>query len=246
MRRARPARIRWSPSMIASVPVLQALELVETWFPRASNPEIRAETPLAMICSTIVLPSRRTRPASTSGTSLSPVVSSPPIPVPMMAPVSQSTAEASRSGTSSPASVHASTAARDAKRWLAFMARSRSGGKRSSQSASTRSRSGAPATVQAKLRSSMIGMFRSPDRPSRSASPYSESPMPLGATTPIPVTTTRVPWRLTAAPPFRRSFRYTRPCPLPGASRPRCESFLCERTPSGPGFPPSAPASPTR
>ena len=77
--------------MIASVPVLQALEFAVTWLPRASSPETRAETPLPITCSTIVLPSRRTRPPSTIGTTRSPIVSIPPIPVPITAPASQNT-----------------------------------------------------------------------------------------------------------------------------------------------------------
>ena len=52
--------MRAAPSAIASVPVLHALELVVTWLPRASRPETRAEMPLAITCSTAVLPSRRT------------------------------------------------------------------------------------------------------------------------------------------------------------------------------------------
>ena len=97
--------------MMASVPVLQALELVVTWFPRASSPESRAETPLAITCSTTVLPKRRTFLALTSGTMRSPIVSIPPIPVPKIVPVSQSTVSEPRSGRSRPASVHASIAA---------------------------------------------------------------------------------------------------------------------------------------
>ncbi len=42
------------------MPVLHALELVVTWLPSASRPETRAETPLAITCSTAVLPRRRT------------------------------------------------------------------------------------------------------------------------------------------------------------------------------------------
>ena len=52
MRSARPLRMRSTPSTIASVPVLHALELVVTWLPSASRPETRAETPLAITCST--------------------------------------------------------------------------------------------------------------------------------------------------------------------------------------------------
>ena len=59
-----------SPQTIASVPVLQALELVVTWLPSASRPETRAEMPLAITCSTTVLPRRRTFLASVSGTTL--------------------------------------------------------------------------------------------------------------------------------------------------------------------------------
>ena len=108
MRTAAPLLIRSSPIAIASVPVLQALELVVTWFPRANCPETRAETPLAITCSTAVDPMRRTFLASVRGTTFSAVVSMPPIPVPMMAPVSQSTVSESRAGRSSPASRQAS------------------------------------------------------------------------------------------------------------------------------------------
>jgi hypothetical protein len=64
MRDARPRRRRSAPSTSASVPVLHALELVVTWLPSASRPATRAETPLAITCSTAVLPRRRARPAS--------------------------------------------------------------------------------------------------------------------------------------------------------------------------------------
>ena len=64
MRSARPWRIRAAPSTMASVPVLQALELEVTWLPRASRPLTRAEIPLPITCSTMVEPRRRTLPAS--------------------------------------------------------------------------------------------------------------------------------------------------------------------------------------
>ena len=52
--------------------MLQALEFVVTWLPRLSSPETRAETPLAITCSTAVLPRRRTFLASVSGTTRAP------------------------------------------------------------------------------------------------------------------------------------------------------------------------------
>ena len=97
---------------MASVPVLQALELVVTWLPSANCPESRAETPLAITCSTDVEPMRRTFPALVSGITFSAVVSIPPIPVPTIAPVSQSTVSESRGGRSSPAPRQASRQAR--------------------------------------------------------------------------------------------------------------------------------------
>ena len=97
--------------MTASVPVLQALELVLTWLPRPSLPAMRALLPLDMICSTMVLPSRFTRPAWVRGARVSAIVSMPPMPVPMIAPVSQSGSPPSSPGRSIPASVQASTAA---------------------------------------------------------------------------------------------------------------------------------------
>ena len=97
---------------IASVPVLQALELVVTWLPSASWPEMRAEMPLAITCSTQVEPMRRTFPALVRGTTFSAIVSMPPIPVPRIAPDRQSTSSESRAGIASPASCQASTAAR--------------------------------------------------------------------------------------------------------------------------------------
>ena len=56
MRVASPLRMRSAPITTASAPVLHALELVVTWLPRARIPETRAETPLAITCSTAVLP----------------------------------------------------------------------------------------------------------------------------------------------------------------------------------------------
>jgi hypothetical protein len=58
-----------------------------------------------------VLPSRRTLPASVSGTTFAPIVSMPPIPVPITAPLSQSTASSPGFGRARPASRHASIAA---------------------------------------------------------------------------------------------------------------------------------------
>ena len=52
--------MRQAPSAIASVPVLHALELVVTWLPSARSPTTRAEMPLAITCSTAVLPRRAT------------------------------------------------------------------------------------------------------------------------------------------------------------------------------------------
>ena len=129
MRFARPARMRSRPMMTASVPLLHALELLVTWLPSAKRPAIRADTPLPITCSTTVLPSRRTRPESVSGTTLSPTVSSPPTPVPMIAPQSQSTWSSSSFGRAKPASRQASTAAIHPKRWLEFMARRSSSSK---------------------------------------------------------------------------------------------------------------------
>ena len=153
--------------MIASVPVLHALEFAVTWLPRASSPETRAETPLPMTCSTIVLPRRRTRPSSTMGTTRSPMVSMPPMPVPITAPVSQWTRSSSCKGRSKPASVQASTAAMQPKRWLEFMASSSSSSKYCSAISSTPW--GTPATRQPNFNSSRMGMWRIPDVPFRRA-----------------------------------------------------------------------------
>ena len=111
MRSARPERIRHRPSATASAPVAQALEFAVTWLPSASSPETRAETPLAITCSTAVLPRRRIFLAETIGTTRSAMVSMPPIPVPITAPLCQSTRSSPRSGRASPASCQASTAA---------------------------------------------------------------------------------------------------------------------------------------
>ena len=218
MRSARPLRMRSRPSTIASVPVLHALELVVTWFPSASRPATRAEMPLAITCSTAVLPSRRSLPPSVNGTTRSPIVSMPPIPVPRTAPVAQSTAPSSRGGRRSPASSQASTAARPAKRWFEFMARSSSAAK--AAPARSSAPSGTPATWHPKPSSASFAIARTPDRPSRSASSNAATPTPFGATTPMPVTTTR---RLTPAlpcPRASRSRRRRRPrasCQLPTA-----------------------------
>jgi hypothetical protein len=91
--------------------VVQALLLVVTWPPSASIPPTQALTALAMVCSIVVLPRRRTLPSLTRGTTHSPTVSTPPTPVPMMAPVSQSTSSDPASGTAKPASRQQSTAA---------------------------------------------------------------------------------------------------------------------------------------
>ena len=72
---------------------------------------MRAVFPLDMICSTIVLPRRLTLPASVRGASFSAMVSMPPMPVPMMAPVSQSATYRAASGLTKPASRYASMAA---------------------------------------------------------------------------------------------------------------------------------------
>jgi hypothetical protein len=50
---------------------------------------------------------------------------------------------------------------------------------------------GCPATVQPNLSSSNLGMKRIPERPSSKAFRKASSPMALGATTPMPVTTMR-------------------------------------------------------
>src|SRR5579872_2528088 len=78
IRLARPSRIRKKASTTASVPVLHALELVETRLPRPSSPPIRALLPLHIDCSATVLPMRATLRASVRGTSLSATVSMPP------------------------------------------------------------------------------------------------------------------------------------------------------------------------
>jgi len=79
------------------------------------------------------------------------------MPVPIIAPTSQSMAESSRgSGRSNPASVQASTAAMLPKRWLEFIAFSSSGAKYCSANASTSW--GTPATWQANLSSASKGM----------------------------------------------------------------------------------------
>jgi hypothetical protein len=67
--------------------------------------------PLAITCSTAVLPRRRTFLASVSGTTFEPMVSMPPIPVPSTAPVSQFTSSDPAGGTVSPPSFQASRAA---------------------------------------------------------------------------------------------------------------------------------------
>src|SRR5215472_17503260 len=107
IRFARPSRIRMKASTTASLPVLHALELVDTWFPRASKPATRALLPLMKDCS-IELPRRRTLPALTSGTTFSARTSTAPHPVPMIAPLSQSTSSDSGEGRANPASVQAS------------------------------------------------------------------------------------------------------------------------------------------
>src|SRR5580693_8534136 len=53
MRFARPSRIRTNASTTASLPVLHALELVDTWLPRASRPATRALLPLTKACSIV-------------------------------------------------------------------------------------------------------------------------------------------------------------------------------------------------
>ena len=69
-----------------------------------------ALTELAMVCSTTLLPRRRTLPSLTRGTTKSPTVSTPPIPVPMIAPESQFTSSPS-AGKARPASRQQSIAA---------------------------------------------------------------------------------------------------------------------------------------
>ncbi len=101
----------WNASTTASVPVVHALLLVVTWPPSARSPPTQALTELAIVCSTEVLPIRRTLPSFTFGTTHSPTVSTPPMPVPMMAPLSQSTSSEPGSGTMKPASRQQSIAA---------------------------------------------------------------------------------------------------------------------------------------
>jgi hypothetical protein len=72
--------------------------------------ETRADTPLAITCSTAVLPRRRTLPASVTGPTLAPIVSMPPIPVPITAPLSQSTRHRRVRDARGPASRQASIA----------------------------------------------------------------------------------------------------------------------------------------
>ncbi len=85
--------------------------------------------PLAITCSTAVLPRRRTLPALVIGTTLVAIVSMPPMPVPSTAPVSQFTRSSSGAGTSSRASFQASTAAIDTYRCDRFIARNMSSSK---------------------------------------------------------------------------------------------------------------------
>jgi hypothetical protein len=73
---------------------------------------MRAEIPLAITCSTEVDPIRRTLPALVKGTTFSAIVSMPPIPVPRIAPLRQSTSSDSRAGRSRPAFCQASIAER--------------------------------------------------------------------------------------------------------------------------------------
>lgn len=92
-------------------PVAQAEEFVVTWLPSARSPEMRALLPLAMICSTMLLPSRVTRPAFVPGTRRSAIGSMPESPVPITAPDAQSTSLSAGRGRVSPPSVQASMAA---------------------------------------------------------------------------------------------------------------------------------------
>ena len=154
-RTARPSRILWNASTTASVPVVHALLLVVTWPPSARKPPTHALTELAIVCSTDVLPRRRTFPSFTRGTTYSPTVSTPPIPVPMIAPVSQSTSPPPGSGRSNPASRQQSIAAMPAYTMLLLSARSVSSEKYSRLSSSLTS--GTPPTWQANPRSRSFG-----------------------------------------------------------------------------------------
>ncbi len=129
MRFASPLRMRSMESMIASFPVLQADELDVTWLPRASNPAILALVELFMTIWTMVLPMRRIWFALTFGTTSPAMVSMPPIPEPMMAPVSQLTSVLSGFGTVKPASRQASIAAMPAYPMLSFTERRSSASK---------------------------------------------------------------------------------------------------------------------
>src|SRR5450759_5971600 len=174
---------------MASVPVVQALLLVVTCPPSARKPPTHALTELAIVCSTAALPRRRTLPSFTRGPTHSPTVSTPPIPVPMIAPVSQSTSSLPASGTANPASRQQSIAAMLAYTMPLLSARSVSAEKYCCLSSSLTS--GTPPTWQAKARSRSFWWNRIPDRPARNACSNASRPCALAATTPIPVTTTR-------------------------------------------------------
>jgi len=82
---------------------------------------MRALVPLFITCSTIRLPMRRTLPSLTMGTTVRAMVSIPPMPEPIITPVSQSTSSPSPSGTSKPASRQASMADTEAYPILSLM-----------------------------------------------------------------------------------------------------------------------------
>ncbi len=95
---AKPIWMCLNASKMASVPVLQAEEFVVVWPPSPRNLPTATDTELSMILGTMSVPIGRTPipgswsgAAASTGPSSSHIVSMPPMPQPMMAPVVQST-----------------------------------------------------------------------------------------------------------------------------------------------------------
>ena len=166
------------------------------------------------------------------------MVSSPPIPVPMTAPLSQLTRSSFGSGRSSPASSHASSAAREA--WRRFESITKSSSWRKRRAAASSTPCGTPATVQPRPSSFILGTCRMPERPARSACANSPTPSPFGATTPSPVTTTR---RVMPSLRFRRSAQSRRASRLRDACAHRSGAFGACRTRAAPSSARGCPAA---
>ena len=163
----------------------------------------------------------------------------PPMPVPKIVPLSQSTRSSSRAGRSRPASFQASTATIEAsavarihgQQLVALRSRLRRARRRPEARRRRDSRS----------RCSTIFSFTLiPDWPFRSASSKSCTLLPLAASTPRPVTTTRC---VIASLPFRRRCRSRRR--LPSSSfisaserslRRRQKTFFASMVTRSPGF----------